>query len=304
MASPDQNLSTLLQRIKNNKLNIKNMKFEDLQWKLNTLPKRKEFQTHVPALANLGGAVTFFVLKSFLAGFYQLAPATLSLVFAWSTLKPYLSNFKLRKLLDTPLTFVTKKKLDQNVPQAPIDAVPSIVDEKHSPPSKKSLTQLKRDEPSWSETIDNLKKSPEFQKAKNIKIEEIKMPKSLTFDELIILLNDQKKAEEYFKIESNPGVYFDLSQESKQIVGQALIELNSKETQIKIVKLIKDYQSVGVGALGGGVMAWQIKDNEAKALKQKILKEEEKEAEKSSKPKQRTKNPFDIRKKDPKKFGG
>ena len=111
MASPDQNLSTLLQRIKNNKLNIKNMKFEDLQLKLNTLPKRKEFQTHVPALINLGGAVTFFVLKSFLAGFYQLAPATLSLVLAWSTLKPYLSNFKLRKLLDTPLTFVTKKKI-------------------------------------------------------------------------------------------------------------------------------------------------------------------------------------------------
>ena len=111
MASPDQNLSTLLQRIKNNKLNIKNMKFEDLPWKLNALPKRKEFQTHSPALINLGGAVAFFVIKNFLAGFYQLAPATLSFVLLWSTFKPYFSNTKLRKLLDTPLIFVTKKKV-------------------------------------------------------------------------------------------------------------------------------------------------------------------------------------------------
>ena len=299
MASPDQNLSTLLQRIKSNKLNIKNMKFEDLQLKLNTLP----IKTHVPALINLGGAVAFFVIKNFLAGFYQLAPATLSFVLLWSTFKPYFSNTKLRKLLDTPLTFVTKKKLDQNIPQAPSDAVPLILDKKYSPPLKKSLTQLKTDESQWAQNIDDLKKRLEFQQAKNIKIEEIKMPKSLTFDELIILLNDRKKAEEYFKIENHPGVYFDLSQESKQIVGQALRELNSQQTQNKISKFIKDYQSVGVGIVGGGLTALQIKDKEAKALKEKILKEDQDAAE-PSKPKQRAPNPLDIRKKNPKKFGG
>lgn len=310
MASPDQNLSTLLQRIKNNKFNIKNMKFDELESKLLSLPKKTNLQSHTGSLLGVGSAITLFLMKGMLTGFYQLAPEEMAIILFWNSVKPYFINTKLRKLLDKPLTFVTKQKLDRNV-------VPLAPDAK----DVKSLMQLKADNPAWAVQIEGLKKSPELNKAKGIELDNVKIPEPLTFDQLILLLQDQKRAEQYFKNENNPGVYFDLSPESKKIIGEALVEVTypvyKKDEKFKNFytgtrkffkenKLAKFISDVALpGGLGGAYFYNQIKKQEVEDLKNKILQEDV-EAEKEETEKQRPKapNPLDTRKKNPRDFEG
>lgn len=310
MASPDQNLSTLLQRIKNNKFNIKNMKFDELESKLLSLPKKTNLQSHTGSLLGVGSAITLFLMKGMLTGFYQLAPEEMAIILFWNSVKPYFINTKLRKLLDKPLTFVTKQKLDRNV-------VPLAPDAK----DVKSLMQLKSDNPEWAAQIEVLKKSPELNKAKGIELDDVKIPEPLTFDQLILLLQDQKRAEQYFKNENNPGVYFDLSPESKKIIGEALVEVTypvykkdsgfqkfytQSRKFFKENKLGKFISDVALpGGLGGAYFYNQIKKQEVEDLKNKILQEDV-EAAKEETEKQRPKapNPLDTRKKNPRDFEG
>jgi hypothetical protein len=324
MASPDQNLSTLLQRIKNNKFNIKNMnsdienmksgikimKFDELESKLLSLPKKNNWQSHAGSLVGAGSAITLFLMKGMLTGFYQLAPEEMAIILFWNSVKPYFINTKLRKLLDKPLTFVTKQKLDRNlVPLAP-DAI-----------DVKSLMQLKEDNPQWAAQIEVLKKSPELNKAKGIELDDVKIPEPLTFDQLILLLQDQKRAEQYFKNEKNPGVYFDLSPESKKIIGEALVEVTypvykkhggfqqfytKSRKFFKENKLGKFISDVALpGGLGGAYFYNQIKKQEVEDLKNKILQEDVETAkEEAERQRPKAPNPLDTRKKNPRDFGG
>jgi hypothetical protein len=309
MASPDQNLSTLLQRIKNNKFNIKNMKFDELESKLLSLPKKTNLQSHTGSLLGVGSAITLFLMKGMLTGFYQLASEEMAIILFWNSVKPYFINTKLRKLLDKPLTFVTKQKLDRNeVPLAP-DAK-----------DVKSLMQLKADNAEWAHQIESLKKSPELNKAKGIELDDVKIPEPLTFDQLILLLQDQKRAEQYFKNENNPGVYFDLSPESKKIIGEALVEItypqykkhgDLKNFYTKSRKFFKENKygkfisDVALPGLGLFYFYDQIKKQEVKDLKTKILQEDVETAkEETERQRPKAPNPLDVRKKNPRDFGG
>lgn len=309
MASPDQNLSTYLQRIRRNNYNIKNM---DFIGKIETVMPRKisPFWPHTQSVMRAvgSGSAAFFALKGYYEGLMQLPIWAVTIILAWNAAKPYFSNTKIRKLLDEPLTFVTKKKLDsQNIPVAPIDAVPMGLkaNDNYTEPIVKSLADLRSSETSWADQVDKLIASTEFEEAKKINIDKLVMPKPLTFNELMILLKNQKKAEEYFQIKNYPGVYFDLSVESKQNIAEILKQMVSQESQSKAVKFFKENQQYiagGIGSIAITTVNMNKKSNENKELINRLNKEADNESKTNAKP--RTPNPFDVRKKNPKKFGG
>ena len=309
MASPDQNLSTFLQRIRRNNYNIKNM---DFIGKIETVMPRKlsPFSPHTQSIMRAvgSGSAAVFALKGYYEGLMQLPIWAVTIILAWNAAKPYFSNTKIRKLLDEPLTFVTKKKLDsQNIPIAPTNAVPMGLKNKnnYTEPVVKSLADLRNSDLSWAQQVDNLIASTEFEQAKKINIEKLEMPKPLTFNELMILLKDQKKAEEYFQIKDHPGVYFDLSVESKQNIAEILKQMVSQESQTKATKFFKDNQQYIAGVIGSGAITtvnMNKKSNENKELINRQNQEADKKSRANLKP--RTPNPFDVRKKNPKKFGG